>query len=115
MFKDKAEHDKYIRAMISNLGHDVASYNLTNRPAIRPRDIIPGALMEKIHHQESDLRELQYNIERLRHMIDKGYDDTEQLIQLELLQVNYKAAMEDLVTGYGITIECFERIAKGKM
>ena len=115
MFSDKAEHDKYIRAMISNLGHDVASYNLTNRPALSTRDYIPGALMEKIHHLESDLRELQYNIERLKYMIDKGYNDTVQLIQLELLQVNYKAAMEDLVTGYGITIECFERIAKGKM
>ena len=115
MFRDRSTYDMYIRSMISNLGHDVASYNLTNRPALSTRDYIPGALMEKIHHLESDLRELQYNIERLKYMIDKGYDDTEQLIQLELLQVNYKAAMEDLVTGYGITIECFERIAKGKM
>lgn len=115
MYKNKAEHDMYMRVMISNLGHDEASYNLTNKQTLSSRESISGALLEKINHLETDLQELLCNIGGLQHMIDKDYDTTEQLIQLELIQTNYKAAIHDLVVGYGITIENFERIAKGKL
>lgn len=115
MFRDKYEHDKYMRVMISNLGHDEASYNLTNKQAFSSRESIPGALLEKIDRLEMHLQELLYNIEHLQHMIDNNYDTTAQLIRLELIQTSYKTAIHDLVTGYGMAIENFERIAKGKM
>ena len=115
MYKNKAEHDMYMRVMISNLGHDEASYNLTNRQAFSSREYIPGALLEKIHRLDSSIQEIRYNIEALKYIIDKGEDDTEALLQLERLQLHYKTAMQDLVTGYGITIECFDRIVKGKL